>query len=303
MAIQQEIWAQDIAGNLFPDNSFIMRSINDDAFVEKNKTVSLPQSGSVPVVERNRTTFPADADQRTDTVVTYDLDEYTTDPTHIQDIEEMETSYDKRTSVTMEHADTLQKTIADWMAYHWAADAAGQIVRTTGDDRVAFIAGATGNRKKITYVDFLGAKRVLDNQDVPAEGRVCLLPAEMYNDLFELDEVINLQKQGTANLPSGVVARILGFDIMMRSNVVSYTNAGTPVKRTPDAAALTTANAAALFYHEKFVRRAKGNVKVYVNEDQAPYYGSLFSTMAKAGGRKRYTNGRGVVALVEAAGS
>lgn len=302
MAITREIWAQDIAGNLFADDSFIMRSISDDVFVDENGTVHLPQAGAKPNVERNRSSLPATVTERTDVIVSYDLDEYTSDPTLIKDIDAMEVSYDKRVSVTMEHSDTLQEKIALWMAYHWGADDITQMVRTTGANRAAFVTGATGTRKKITYADFLSAKRILDAQNIPIKGRVCVLPAEMYNDLFELDEVINLQKQGTPTLPSGVVANILGFDIMMRSELVSYTNASTPVKRLPGAADLTSANAAALFYHENFVRRAKGAVKIFANEDQAPYYGSIFSALAKAGGRKRYTNGRGVVALVEAAG-
>lgn len=299
MSIVPEIWVNDIAGNLFPDNSFITRSKDDSAFVDENGVVHLPQSGAKPNSERNRSTFPAPITERTDLIVSYALDDFTTDPTLVRDLDEMETSYDKRTSVTEDHTDTLQEDIADWMLYHWASESASQIVRTTGAARASFIAGATGNRKKITYADFLSAKRILDNQNIPQKGRCCLLPAEMYNDLFELDEIINLDKQGKPTLPEGVVARILGFDIMMRANVVSYNNAATPVKRLPDAAALTTANAAALFWHEKFVRRGKGQVNVFAEEGKAAYYGSLFSTQAKAGGRKRYTDGRGVVALVE----
>lgn len=301
MAIVPEIWVNDIAGNLFPDNSFIMRSKDDSAFADANGVVHLPQSGSKPNSELNRSTFPAPITERTDLTVTYPLDSITTDPTLVRNLDEMETSYAKRTSVTEDHADTLEEDIANLMAYHWASESDSQIVRTTGATRVAFTAGATGNRKKITYADFLSAKRILDNQNIPMEGRTCLLPAEMYNDLFEIDEVISLDKRSKETLPDGVVARILGFDIMMRSSVVSYTNAATPVKRAPKSTALATANAAALFWNEKFVRRAKGSVQVFAEEGKAAYYGSLFSTAAKAGGRKRYTDGRGVVTLVEAA--
>src|SRR5690242_19648611 len=38
------IFARDIQENLFPDNSFYRRSINDDAFVSASK-VNLPQAG------------------------------------------------------------------------------------------------------------------------------------------------------------------------------------------------------------------------------------------------------------------
>jgi hypothetical protein len=49
------------------------------------------------------------------------------------------------------------------------------------------------------------------------------------------------------------------------------------------------------------VRRALGAIKVYANENDPTLYGSAFSTMARAGGRKAYSDETGVVAIVEAA--
>jgi hypothetical protein len=96
-----------------------------------------------------------------------------------------------------------------------------------------------------------------------------------------------------------VVNRIFGFDIFIRSSLVSYTNAGTPARRLPGAAPLTSANASILAYHRDFVRRALGGVKVYADEDKPEYYGSIFSAMARAGAAKAYSDETGIVAIVE----
>lgn len=300
MGISKEIWARDIADKLFPVNAFTALGINDSAFVD-NTTVHLPQSGANPAIERNRSVLPATITQRTDTTVTYDLDEFTSDPTLITDIDAIEVSYDKRQSVLRNHVNQLNAKMADWIAYWWAATQAANIVRTTGDSRAAFVSGATGNRKEVKIDDLINAKRVLDNMDVPREGRVLVIPAEMYNDLLKEAKVLSAEYNQMGRLPDGIVNRLFGFDIFVRSSVVSYTNAGTPALREPGAVALTTANAGILAFHRDFVRRALGTVKVYADEDKPEFYGSVFSTMARAGARKAYSDETGVVAIVEAA--
>lgn len=303
MPIQRQIWAADIAENIFPDNSFMAMSRSDDAFVnEAGNKVHLPQAGTAPNVERNRATFPATVTERTDTVVDYDLDSFTTDPSRVRDLEEMEVSYNKRQSILFNHNEQIQTQVAAWMSYYWASHDAAQIVRTTGADRAAMAAGATGNRKAITLEDILNVKRLMDKQDIPATGRVALLPSEMYNDLLAIDKVANRNYLGKPLLADGALASIYGIDLYLRSDTVQYTNAATPALRAPGATALATANAGAIFWHSNFVRRAKGAIKIFAKEDDPEHYGSIFSAEVRAGGSKAYTNGRGIVTLVEAAG-
>lgn len=301
MGIQKEVWATDIAQNLYPNNTFLVQSRNDNAFVE-GKKVYLPQSGSAPGVVVNRTTLPATGSQRTDTTTDYDLDSFTTDPTTIRNIEEIEVSYDKRMSVLEDHIGALNTQIAYRTATLWAPVTASRIVRTTGANRVAMAPGATGNRKKITLADILSVKRILDADDVPSEDRFMLIPAEMYNDLLEISDVLTSDKMGTANLPSGAVGRIYGFSIYMRSTALIFTNAATPAVRPLGYTPAITDNAAALFWHKNYVRRALGDVTIFSNENDATYYGSVFSAEVRAGGRRARADEKGVVVLVEAAG-
>lgn len=300
MGIQKEIWVADIAANIFPTNSFIVRSKDDSMYVE-NKKVHLPQSGTQPTVVKGRTTFPATASKRTDITLEYNVDAYSTDPMHLEETDEIEVSYDKRQSIISDHTDVLNTTIADWMLVNWAPTVASRIFRTSGDARPAGAPSATGNRKKVTLQDFLDAKRKLDKDDVPSEGRVVVIPADMYNDLLALDAIISADKLGNAALPSGVVGRIFGFDIYIRSRVLVFNNAATPVVKDPEVAGAATDNEAALFYHPNFVRRALGAVKLFSKEDDPQYYGDVFSAMVRAGGSKARIDSKGVVLLVESA--
>jgi len=306
MAILTEVWARDIAEKLFPVDSFVMQSVSDDAWVN-NKTVHRPQAGALPAVEINRSSFPATSVQRTDTDNSYDMDEFTSDPTLIRDIEEVEVSYAKRQSVLQNHISQLNVKIANQIAYRWAASGAANILRTTGSNTAANTPAATGLRKMLTLNDLLIAKNTFDDMDVPADGRFILLPATMFNNLVNAEKTILLSSdfRSDATVKDGMVTKIFGFNIFTRGreNVLRYSNAGTPVVIAPSTAGAATDNAAALLWHKNFVAKAKGAVKVYSDIDKPEYYGSVFSSMARAGGQKIYTTQTGVLAIVEAVGA
>lgn len=311
MALQTEVWVSDIKEKLFPENSFQSLAIDDSLFVE-NRIVNLANAGTPTGVQRNRSVIPAVVRKRDDVDINYTVHEFTSDPTVIQDIEETETSYDKRQSVLNSHTDALNNKMAAWLLYAWAATTSSNIQRTTGANRAAVIPGASGNRKTLLLADIFKAKGIMDDMDVPEEGRVLLLPSYMYNDLLEAEKtsLVNLQTTGEALIQNARLMKLLGFTIYTRgkNNVLSYDNTGTPIPRIATNSAdaeysvVTAANAAALMWHPDFVRRALGQIKVFANEDVAENYGSVFSTLARAGGRKAYSDETGVVAIVEAAG-
>lgn len=305
MAILTEVWARDIAEKLFPEDSFVMQAVSDDAWVN-NKTVHRPQAGALPNVAINRSVFPAASVQRTDTDNTYDLDEFTSDPTLIRDIEEVEVSYAKRQSVLQNHISQLNVKIANQMAFKWSATGASNILRTTGSNTAANTPGATGLRKMLTLNDLLLAKNFFDDMDVPSEGRYILLPATMYNNLVNAEKSILLSTdfRSDATVKDGMVTKIFGFNIFTRGreNVLRYSNAGTPVAIAPATAGAATDNAAALCWHKNFVAKAKGSIKVYSDIDKPEYYGSVFSALARAGGQKIYSTQAGVLSIVEAVG-
>jgi hypothetical protein len=308
MGLNREQWLSDIQENLFKDNAIMSRATNHDAFV-RYKTVHVPQAGSNPTITKNVASFPALIANRTDSELTYNVDTYYVQPIHIEKGEETSyLSYDKRMSVMSQHLMTLEEALTNQALYKWAPSLAAQMVRTTGSAvSTALAPSATGTRKAITLADILKAKSVLDSQNIPQQGRVLVMPSDIYNaQLLAIADVYQMQSYGQSALPSGVVTRIHGFDIMIRPTVVVYDNTGTPViKAVNDAgtptAPTTTDNLACLAYHPNFVARALGATEVIVEEDSAAYYGSIISSMQGFGASKMRTSQAGVVAIIQEA--
>lgn len=299
MPLQTEVWIQSIQPNLFRDNSFAARSLNDSAFVE-DKIVHLPQAGSRPGVEVDRPTVPAVIGQRTDDEAMYALREHTTDPILIRDIDAVEVSYDKRQSVLIEQTQALNESIANWMLYDWAAQ--NPALFTTGASRPAAAPSATGARKGLTRADVRRLRLLFDANDIPQDKRFLLLTAAMYNDLLGDDAILSREYVNGGNLQNGTVDSLYGFGIYVRSQGLVFDNAGTPVKKMPTAVAAATDNAAAIAWHEMSVRRALGEIKVFADDDKPEYYGSLLSALVRAGGRAARLDYKGVAAIMEAAG-
>ncbi len=307
MALQKEQWLSDIQENLFKDNAIIARATNHDGFVNY-KTVHVPQAGANPTITKNLGAFPATITQRTDSELTYSMDTYYVQPIHIEAGQETAfLSYDKRMSILNQHVSTLEDVLTNNALYKWAPSGATRQVRTTGTAvGTALAPSATGTRNAITLADILKAKSILDSENVPAAGRVLLLPSDMYNaQLLAIADVYQAQSYGVSALPSGVVTRIHGFDVMIRSTVVVYDATATPVIKavadsgTPSAPAATD-NLAALAYHPNFVAKAMGSTDVFITEQVAEYYGSIVSAMQLFGASKMRTSQTGVVAIVQA---
>src|SRR3954468_21515304 len=142
MAIQKEIWQDHIEGNLFKNNEFLLASTDAGQFVLQGKVVHIPQAGALPTVVKNRSSIPATVVQRTDTDITYVLDEFTTDPILIPNAETFELSYNKRESVLGEYESSLRQTIADNLLIDWSpTGGTGTVIRTTGVSTGTTLAG------------------------------------------------------------------------------------------------------------------------------------------------------------------
>ncbi len=298
-------FSSDLQKNLFPDNAFFNRSRNDFENI-KGTDVVVPQAGSTPGFEIDRTSLPATVTRRTDSAIKYPIKEFTTNPVLIQDTEAAIVSYDKRMDLYQDNIDLLRTGIADNYLLNWAPSVASQIIRTTGDPRLATAPGAAGQRKKVNQDDFARAAEIMNSQDVPEEGRCVLMPASMYGDLMGIDNFTLMQLIGRANLKDGKIDSMFGFDIYMRSRALVYNNAATPVVKAYGAAGLATDNHAALFWHERFVRRANTEIKSMIDagsdgNGNPVFFGTVLSAMLRSGGAISREDQRGVVALVQAA--
>lgn len=298
MALNKQIWLNTIVEGFFPDNSFAAKSVDDSAFVS-NATVHVPNAGAPSSVVINRSTLPAEVSQRTDNDLTYDIDELTTNPIHIPNIDTVELSYDKRQSVLFNDRTQLQKEAMQNLLYRWFV--AENIISTTGDARTAHTSStATGNRKKITKADVMSLMVKFNQDDVPAEGRYLLLDAVMYADLLaDLTGTELSAFLASADAQRGVVGQLYGFNVMQRSKVLKVNGNNALLKW--EATATAAERACGLAWQQQCVSRALGEVKMFDNVNDPTYYGDIYSFLMRVGGLYRRYDKKGVCALVEAA--
>jgi hypothetical protein len=298
--VEVEIWANYIIERLWKDNKFLQYAFSDDDKVLAGKIVHIPQPGSKPTTMKNRAVFPATAVRRVDTDIIYPLDEYTTDPTHIQDAEKVELSYDKINSVYGDHAGTLVEDVAGDAIYKWLVGiGAASILRTTGANTSEILTGATGTRKVMVHDTLRKAQKVMNKQNIPAEDRYALLSSDMADQLFE--SLSNTQYRDFsqyANAETGVIGKLYGFSIMQRSEVATSDVTGLIINPYGAAVEADT-NDVSFCWQKNSVARAIGEVKFFENPDRAEYYGDVYSALLRFGGRRRRADNAGVVAIIQ----
>jgi hypothetical protein len=297
MAIQKEIWMATIVEGLFANNSFLSKAFNADEFVNNGKTVHIPNAGAGSTVVKNRNSFPATVSARTDNDLTFDLDEFTTDPIRIPQAETVELSYNKRESAIRVDRATLIDKVGNDFTYNWSPISTYSI-RTTGSAVAAHTASATGYRKALVYDDLLAAMNYFNNQDIPQEGRYALIDAVMYGQLLNsLTPQAAMAFHSTVDVANGILGKLLTFNIMMRSKASRYTTGLTAKLWTTAGAA--TDNAAALCWHTNSICRALGEIVVFDNPGDPLYYGDIFSFLVRSGGRIMRNDVAGVLAIIQ----
>lgn len=297
MAIQREIWMNSIVEGLFADNSFLSKAVNADEFVNMGHTVHIPNAGAASKTKKNRSELPANINTRTDVDLTFELDEFTTDPIRIPHADTVELSYNKRESVLKQDKLALQNEVARSILYSWLPEKENTIV-TTGTAIPAYTDKATGNRKGICKADVLALMVKFNADDIPQEGRYLLLDAQMHAQL--MNDLTTQESQAflaSGNAQQGILGKLFSFNIMMRSSVAVY-NASKAAKE-PDAVGATTDLAAGLAWHEGSVCRALGEVKAFEDEGDPTFYGDIYSFLVRAGGRAMRKDAKGLVAIIQ----
>lgn len=312
--IPVEIFAAYIIEKLRKTNPHIGLAVSENNFVLGGAVVHIPQAGaSIPVV-KNRKTFPAAAVQRGDSMVTYALDVYTTDPSHVTWHEGAEISYDKTDSVLNDHVSTLVEVVGDTILYNWinglkhngtayVADVipAKNIIKTSGGaTAVNSSDGQTGTRKAFRYADLMNAQALMNKQNVSKENRYALIESYMYQQLIDSLSANQMAAfQQSADIANGILGKLCGFSILERSSVLAFTAAGTPL--LPEQALDADSNLATLCWQKDCVAVAKGDIVNFETLKDPTYYGDIFSMLVKMGGRARREDWSGVLSIVQGA--
>lgn len=306
MALQTEVWVQDIQENLFANNKFMDVIGTDDSQYISDLKVHIPQAGANPAVKKNRNVFPAEIALRPDADLTYNMAQFTTDPILVTNLEELQNSYDKRMSIMKQHISKLGNTVANNTLYSWiptTVSGAGVTrgVLTSGANQSTFLApGATGNRKSFAFQDLQKAANILDNDNLDDEERYLIVPANMYWDFYNANTTFQkMLEYGSATQSSGRVPEVAGFKILMRSSIIVFSDAnGTPKTIGDDGIPLATAttdNLGAIAVSKSYVRKAMGAVNVFSAEKRPEYYGDIFSALVMQGAAISRQNQEGVV--------
>lgn len=311
MAVQVEIWEKDIESNLKQDNTFLSTFKQAEKANINGRTVHIPQAGKGGNVAKNRTQLPAEVKRRTDTVVSYQINEFTSDPMLITNAEDAELSYDKRSDVLEDERRNLAEDVAEDVLQSIVHAQVGvntdlpasSIIVTSGADVQATALDATGTRKAYALKDLQTARTFFIKQKMWTEGRMfALISAEAAAQIFPADSLIAatyMASVSEAERRAGVMYKAYGFNIMVRSTVYTLTGAGAFKPFGAEGAA--TDCEGIVFYNGNAVEFAMGDVEFFANEKEATFYGDVYSFLVRCGARARRANYEGILVIKQAA--
>lgn len=297
-------FTNEIIPNLFPSTGFMTRCKRDDALVNNN-TVELQNAGSIPGVEVNRVVLPAPIQQRSDTPHNYEMEELTSNPTLLRNLETLLEmgGMKKRASILEDHIKAIREKAAKRTLVKWATGVTAK-VPTTGSTRAVESKNGvqTGNRKAVTIADLAKVQQQFHKTDVVPENEevngIAVIPYSMKTDLIQIAQFSDADKAGRAtSLPGGVLYRAFGFDWYLRSEVLLLDN-GDALKAEGAAEATGDQNTA-IFYSPDMVRLAMGAVRADVSEYKPDYYGHIMSALAMFGATAARNDKKGIVLLFE----
>lgn len=300
------LFTTEIVPNLFPSAGFMTRAKRDDTYVNNN-SVELQNAGPVPNVEVNRIVLPAPISQRADVPHNYEMEELTSDPTLLRNLEillEMG-GMNKRADILKDHILSIREKAAKRILVKWATGVTAK-VPTSGTARAAESKNGvqTGNRNAVTIADIASVQQFFHKTDVLPENEdlngVAVIPYSMKTDLIKIAQFTDAEKAGPGRnvaLPAGVLARAFGFDWYIRSEALLL-DTGDALKAEGAAEAASDQNAA-IFYSPNYVRLAMGATRADVSEYKPEYYGHIMSALAMFGGTAARNDKKGIVLLFE----
>lgn len=288
MALNKEIWINQILAGFYPDDSFLQKVVNYSEFVDNN-LLHIPVAGIDPKVLIDNTTYPIKVVEREDEDKVILLAKFETENTLVRRPDTIEYSYNKLESVIGQHRATLRKSVAMKAAHAYAP------TKDTTDTPVIVTTGAAVNgRKRLTFADILTLKERFDEAEIPLSDRYIILHPKHVSDL--LLEDVELFKDLT-NIEDGEPHKFAGFGCYQFAQMPTYADVKGVLTKVPfdDAPAAQFASVA---FYAKEVMKADGDIYMYATVDDPLQRGTT------VGFDKRFValpiRGKGVGAIVSA---
>lgn len=253
----KEIFAAIILALFYPDGSWLNELTSMDHMVEANK-INLSQVGADPEVVKDNSTWPLTPTVRTDSGIEIPLATFDTKPTHVTNVEQLETSYDKCESVVRQHAEALRKNAMLSAAYNIAPSSNSTdhpVIATSGSNR------GDGN-KKLKYTDLLKLRTAFNKANYPMEGRILVLSPEHEEDLLA-EDVDRYNRMMTTGM-------IAGFKVYVTNHGVQYSTSG-----EKQAYGTTNAQPCSFAFCKSEVMRAMGTIEGEPENRWSDYRGWL----------------------------
>lgn len=286
MALNKEIWINQILSGFYPDDSFLQKVVNYSEFVENNR-LHVPAAGIDPKVLIDNTTYPRKVVEREDEDNEIPLAKFETENTLVRRPDAIEYSYNKLESVIGQHRATLRKSVAMKAAHAYAPNTdtpETPVILTTGE--------LTNGRRRITFEDILRLKERFDAAEIPLTDRYIILHPKHVSDL--LLEDIKLFKDLT-NVKDGEPFRFGGFGCYQFAQMPTYKFVSGKLIKVPFEDAATEHFASVAFY-AKEVMKADGDIYMYASVDDPKERGTI------VGFDKRFValpiRGKGIGAIV-----
>jgi hypothetical protein len=259
MQVFMSFFATIFLAIFYPNDSWLNELANMDAYVENDK-INLLTIGAEPNVIENNGTWPLTPVQRSDGKAEVNLGTFDTQPAHVTNVEEMETSYSKMESVANQHASALRKKAMLSAAYNIAPvtnTANMPVLTTTGADR-------GDGTNALTYADILRLNRNFNKYDVPLNNRVILLSPEHEEDLLNEDA-------NRYNLMM-TTGKISNFKIYVTNHGVTYD----AVTGNKNPIGTLNGQSTSIVFYKNSAIRAMGSLKGEPEYNWALYRGWLF---------------------------
>ena len=261
MAIEKQIWIDQIKEEFTPDTSFLSASDDLSELVEHNK-INLAAAGVDPEVLIDNTTYPVATKSREDVPIEVLLHTLDTENTVVRNIEEMESSYKKMESVIRGHRRSLQSKAAMFAANAWAPQShttMTPVLQTTG------IADDT-KRKRMTFADLLSLERAFRNMNAPLDRLVLVLSP---------DHLCDLQLENMTLYRAAMDTKRVGAFQLFSYADLPYYNTADKAKLALGAATDDTSAQASIAYVKTEGVRAVGNVDMFLNEKSVTERGDV----------------------------